>query len=204
MDMPAATVRSKWRNYWSGSERQQAGTPDRRCLLELRSRGLATRSDSAGRFRLNGIPPGAHVVVVRALGFDSLVANLRVAQGEVLDLDFLLTRSAQSLAPVKVEADGGLERMRLAEFDERRVIGFGRFIDRSVFEANSESQVDRVLLSRIPGLRTNRVSGKLVLASQRDAKLCYAQVIVNGISAFNGVPNGSPDAKRAREMMLLT
>lgn len=76
--------------------------------IEVRSRGLATRSDSAGRFRLNGVPPGAHVVVVRALGFDSLVANLRVAQDEVLDLDFLPTRSAQSLAPVKAKADGGL------------------------------------------------------------------------------------------------
>ncbi|MBL0171703.1 MAG: carboxypeptidase regulatory-like domain-containing protein [Gemmatimonadaceae bacterium] len=165
--------------------------------IEVRTRGLTTRSEPNGRFRLMDVPPGEYVVVVRALGFDSLVVSIRLAANDVVDVDFLLTRTAQAMAPVQVEADRTIDRLRLAEFDERRAMGFGRFLDRSVFEENSASQVDVVLIGRVPGLRTRRVSGKTVLAAQRDAQACYPQVVVNGISVFNGAPT-----KIARETLI--
>jgi len=158
--------------------------------IALRSTTFATRSDSAGRFQLRDLAAGDYVVVIRAIGYDSLVANVRLAPRDVVDADFLMTPSAQALAAVKVEADGSLDRLRLAEFEERRAMGHGRFLDRSVFEKNAASQVDVVIIGRVPGLRTRRVAGKNVLASQRDAKACYPQVVVNGISMWNGMPGG--------------
>ncbi len=41
--------------------------------IEVRTRGLTTRSEPNGRFRLVDVPPGEYVVVTRALGFDLLV-----------------------------------------------------------------------------------------------------------------------------------
>lgn len=158
--------------------------------IELRSTTFATRSDSGGRFQLSNLAAGDYVVVIRAIGYDSLVANVRLAARDVVDADFLMTPSAQALAEVKVVADGGLDRLRLAEFEERRAMGHGRFLDRSVFEKNAASQVDVVIIGRVPGLRTRRVAGKYVLSSQRDAKECYPQVVVNGISMWNGMPGG--------------
>lgn len=173
--------------------------------VELRSRGVATRSDSIGRFRIDAVSPGDYVIVILAIGYDSLLATVRLAPSDVVDADFLLTRPAQTLAPVKVAADRTIEGMRLAEFDGRRAMGFGRFIDRAVFATNTASQVDVVVIGRVPGLRTHRVAGKTVFAAQRDAKLCYPQVIVNGFSLWNGVPSSPSnprDAKIARETQM--
>lgn len=140
------------------AERSERPIVDAR--IERRSRSLATRSDSTGRFRFTQIAPGEYVIVIRALGYDSLVAKVRLAERDVIDADFLMTRSAQALASVKVEADRSLERLRRAEFDARRAQGFGRFIDGATFEKNAASQVDVVLIGRVPGLRTRRVAGK--------------------------------------------
>lgn len=140
------------------AERSERPIVDAR--IERRSRSLATRSDSTGRFRFTQIAPGEYVIVIRALGYDSLVAKVRLAERDVIDADVLMTRSAQALASVKVEADRSLERLRLAEFDARRAQGFGRFIDGATFEKNAASQVDVVLIGRVPGLRTRRVAGK--------------------------------------------
>jgi Carboxypeptidase regulatory-like domain len=168
--------------------------------IELRATPFATRSDSAGRFQLKDIAAGDYVVVIRAIGYDSLVANVRLAARDAVDADFLMTSSVQTLAAVKVEADGSLDRLRLAEFDERRALGQGRFLDRGVFEKNAASQVDVVIIGRVPGLRSARVAGKTVLTSSR-SRGCYPQVIVNGISVWNGMPGG-PDVKRNVETML--
>lgn len=152
--------------------------------IDLRALGLSTRSDAKGRFRLREVPAGEHVIVIRALGFDSLVASVRLAPNDVIDLDFLLARTVQSLAPVRVEGD--LVRVRLAEFDERRAMGFGRFIDDSVFQKGAGRQVGDILSGLIPGLGIQRVGGKTVLVGRRAGTQCYAQVVVNGISVYNG------------------
>lgn len=178
------------------AEKSERPIPNAR--IELRSTAFATRSDSAGRFQLSNLAAGNYVVVIRAIGFDSLVANVRLTAREVVDADFLMTSSAQTLAEVKVEAEGGLDRLRLAEFDERRATGQGRFLDRSVFEKNAASQVDVAIIGRVPGLRSTRVAGKTVLTSSR-SRGCYPQVIVNGISVWNGMPGGGPDLMSNRE-----
>jgi hypothetical protein len=180
------------------AEKSERPIPNAR--IEVRSTAFATRSDSAGRFQLSNLAAGNYVVVIRAIGYDSLVANVRLTAREVVDADFLMTSSAQTLAEVKVEAEGGLDRLRLAEFDERRTMGQGRFLDRSVFEKNAASQVDVAIIGRVPGLRSTRVAGKTVLTSSR-SRGCYPQVIVNGISVWNGMPGG-PDVKRNIETML--
>lgn len=87
--------------------------------IGVRTRGLATRSDSSGRFRLKDIPAGEYVVVIRALGFDSLVATLRLAPNDVVDVDFLLTRTAQALAPVG-HRERNLRVQRRAQWHSRR------------------------------------------------------------------------------------
>lgn len=170
--------------------------------IEVRPNGRTARSDSSGHFRITNVLAGEYVILVRAIGFVPLTANLKLGERQVFDADFILERRVQTLSTVDVLATGGLERARLSEFESRRVLGFGHFIDRSIFERSSARQVDILLISRIPGLRTNRVAGKTVLASQRDAKPCYPQIVVNGISVFNGVPGGSASAKSAREVLM--
>ena len=127
--------------------------------------------------------------MVRAIGFDSLVTDLQVTSTDPLDVEILLTPVAQRLATVKTSAT--IVDLRLAEFEERRALGFGRFLDARDFERNPGSQVDVVIIGKIPGIRTTRKAGKMVLTSSRNGKLCYPQIIVNGLSLWNGVMRGS-------------
>jgi hypothetical protein len=157
-----------------------------RAQIQLRPLERHALSDSAGRFRIRDVPPGEYVIVIRAIGFDSLVAKIRLVPGDVVEVDVLLRRSTQALAPVTVTESASPNRIRLAEFEERRSLGFGRFLDHSVFERSAGSQLDAVLIGRIPGLRTKRLYGKVTLESQRDGRSCYPQIVVNGISMYNG------------------
>jgi hypothetical protein len=165
------------------------------------SRALETRTDSAGRFRLASVAPGEFVVLVHAVGFDSLVANVRLALREDIDADFMVSRPATTLAKVNVESTRSLESLRLADFEERRKLGLGRFLQQPYFELNGSRQLDQVIVSRIPALRVRRVAGRTVLASTHDGATCYPQVVVNGISLWNGVPDG-PGAIIARETLI--
>ncbi len=152
-----------------------------------------TRSDSAGRFHVGSLPVGTYRLVVRAIGFDSLVTDLQVTSTDPLDVEILLTPVAQRLATVKTSAT--IVDLRLAEFEERRALGFGRFLDAREFERNPGSQVDVVIIGKIPGIRTTRKFGKMVLTASRNGKLCYPQIVVNGLSLFNGVMKRSGDPR---------
>ena len=91
--------------------------------------------------------------------------------------------------------------MRLDEFEGRRKMGLGRFVTQAYFEENDTRQLESALISRVPGIRTRRLAGKMALTASREGKLCYPQVVVNGLSVWNGVPPGA-DAKAMREALI--
>lgn len=155
--------------------------------VEFLALGLRTRTDSTGAFRMELQSSGQNQLQVRALGYDSLVALLTFVPGDSIDAEFLLATSGALLAPVRVSAaTDGINSLRLGEFDERKKSGLGRFVDGSIFEVNRDRQLAVVLLERVPGLRTRRRGAKMVLETQRDGRSCFPQIIVNGLSMFNG------------------
>jgi hypothetical protein len=79
-----------------------------------------------GRFRMVRVPSGEYVVVVRHLGFAPVWAALRVDEADTLRLSFALERMASELDTVKVT--GKRSSVRMAEFEERRKLGFGQFM----------------------------------------------------------------------------
>lgn len=93
-----------------------------------------TRSDSTGRFRVTGLPAGQYRAMVRAVGFDSLIFAVDVADADTAEADVLLRNNAQKLEKVKVEATGGMFAARMAEYESRKKFGFGVFLDSTVFQ----------------------------------------------------------------------
>jgi hypothetical protein len=162
---------------------------------------LTTRSDSVGYFTLGGISAGRHVVVVRAVGYTEFTSPIVFEAGQQLEADLLLRPAAQSLAKVDVTATRSTSgnNPRIAEFDERRKMGFGTFLTQDVFEKADGRKFDDVLVQRITGIRTLNAGGNRYLVSTRGSitmstqKPCPVQVIIDDI-----VQNSSTSQKPAR------
>lgn len=67
---------------------------------------LVARSDSAGDYRLNRVPPGPRTLVVRALGYSIARVAVTVPVGSRLTRDVMLARVALQMPRVHVTADG--------------------------------------------------------------------------------------------------
>ena len=148
------------------------------------------RSDSAGNFTLRAIPAGVYQVTVRAVGREPVQETITFGPNSHIERDYLLARSTTTLSKVQVKADATVDDMRLAEFNERRTLGFGRFLTQDVFEKADGRRLSDVLSSRIPGLRSASRGGAMAstrgVLSFRDQRPCFVQVIVDRMIRYNG------------------
>ena len=148
--------------------------------------GLQATTDAKGRYRFDSIPAGRYDVLVRRLGFDSATATLAFTGDDDVKKDFTLIRLAQPLPTVPVTGkESPIRNAKLAQFEERRAYGIGRFLT----DADLVKDQDRLLsnvLQRLPGItiltgRSSRYGGGLsaFVATSRGA-----QTITQGVPPF--------------------
>ena len=167
-------------------------------MLELR-----TYSDSAGRYRIEGIPPGRNVVQARRIGSRPNLATVQVDPGETVERDFVL-ESVPLLETVSVTASSALR-----DFDSHRQLGLGKFVTRAELAQQEGRRLSDILsslggLTVVPGAIGNRAwlaSGRQQLgrcaelegASPMDAAKackCFAQVFLDGMALYAGAGRG--------------
>ena len=163
--------------------------PIRGADVVIGATGLKGRSDSAGRFTIEKVPHGAHVVGVRALGFAPGAWKITFTEGERVEIDFLLEVGVQTLEKVEVkakEADAERIAFRISGFSERQKLGFGRFVTQEMFEKAEGRTVAHVLTGRIPGLKVavDPKNGRRYMSSTRvvTKRTCPVTVILDGIT----------------------
>ena len=145
---------------------------------------LAARTDTAGNFQITGIPVGPQEFIVRRVGYKPYGATITFRLSQKVEADFMLEPIVTKLSRVNVRANADPRyAIRLADFEDRRRIGTGRFLTADVFEHAVGQNMSQVLVSLIPGVRTAGKGTKQVLVG-RDK--CAVQVIVNGMTWFNG------------------
>ncbi len=169
---------------------------------------LSVRTDSAGNFTIPSVPAGFHGVVVRALGFQQVTARLNFEGDDIVERDFLLRASLNVLSEVEVKGNAPSgNNPRIAEFDERRRLGIGRFLTQADFEKPEGRKLSDVLTSRIAGIRTVSYGSRQAIISSRgltsinmmpagdgmDRRMgatarCYVQVIVDDIVRYRSAP----------------
>jgi hypothetical protein len=177
-------------------------------VLSVVGTNREVRSDATGRFLLASIPAGAIELRVRAIGFQMSTFSVTVRASVDLELDVMLSQSITTLDTAKVRARRDPLRPWKEDFDERRRIGIGHFIDSaSLQKVVGESWVT-LLLAQVPGLKRVRYSSRLALASTRGAisfqltpdgdpvdrklgapKACYVKVIIDNIATYNSGVN---------------
>lgn len=89
----------------------------------------SARSDSAGAFRIDGIPAGTRTIEAKSLGLLPTSFTVDFATNSVRDTTVWLSKKAQYLAPVAVKGkENSTSLMISGGFEERRARGLGTFI----------------------------------------------------------------------------
>lgn len=164
----------------------------------------SVRTNFMGEFRLDGLQAGTYVVTFRRVGFSPRADTITVTAGQVVDEEFIMKPQPVQLDSQRVVAESVAGAPYLREFEERRKLGFGRFIDeKKVRSADNKSFVDFVV-SSVPGLSMQRVGSSVYLKSGRKAcnkpafqctgaEGCMVSVYIDGVSDYvSGVSNQNP------------
>ena len=136
--------------------------------------GRSALSDSSGRFRLKEVPPGQHVVLLRAIGFSSESSKVWVNADEVVSWDVVLKRTGLTVLPERV-VEGAEERppAKLLEFFERQKTGTGKFITREqLAKAEGGLRTTGDVISTVPGVIAKRGSNKIWIANRTGVMGC--------------------------------
>jgi hypothetical protein len=167
---------------------------------------LQVVTDSAGNFRIPTIPLGRYVVSIKRLGYGALSAIVTFSGSDTLEYDFALVKQATALPEVAVTTPARVPP-KLIEFEQRRQLGFGRFLTDSVLTKNVNRRLSEIL-GQVPGTRIVRGPGsngwlanpvgytsgvKFELSPMdvnrgADPNQCYAAVMLDGNRIFSGHP----------------
>jgi hypothetical protein len=169
---------------------------------------LSAVSDSLGEFTIHGITPGTQLISARKIGFGPITTRITFMTGAVVEADLMMTPTAAQALPDVTVKTAPVVRGTLAEFEERRAEGHGRFVTREMLEKRPLSKMVEILRTHVPGLnivqsaarpgeafvaagRMSVPGGTLAFNSGGAPKPCYAAVVLDGVMVFHGDP-GSP------------
>lgn len=144
------------------------------------------------------------------------VAALLLSYGSRLQAQQAIERVNVTAAPVPGY---------LRDFDERRRLGIGRFLDTTDIAPYADRHLSTLLGAKVPGLRQIRYGGRTALASSRGSasfekvpsgdqtdrtlgapKACYVQVIIDRVAVYQGQldePLFNPDNLNPRGIVAL-
>lgn len=135
--------------------------------VEATPRGIRSRTDSTGHFRLPGLSPGDYRISLRRLGFKPASVDVRLVSIDSLVVHVVLEEIAQPLPEMPVEASAVPARLR--GFELRRTSGVGHFLTAKDL-APERSKLMGDVLVRLPGTYMVRSSGSACLTTTRGAQ----------------------------------
>ena len=157
-------------------------------------------TDSAGAFRLTGLPAGTQVARVRMVGYAMREDTVALAAGFEAVRTYALEPQAVKLDTVRTAAGPRYRSPMLREFEQRmRSHAGGYFIDGSVFRQHESGTLAGLIASRIPGVTFSNGKGAMgrVLVSTRkpcrglalrscgSTPDCFVAIYVDGTLYFN-------------------
>jgi hypothetical protein len=132
-----------------------AGKPIADAEVQLSDMGLDARTGPTGAFRIAGVVPGTHSVLIRKVGFGFLETKLDFVIGTPTDRRIVLTRITvlDSMLSVGKSPD---PLMQL--FEERRRVGLGHFITKADI-VKREGMLLSSFIQQVPGLNLLTAQG---------------------------------------------
>ena len=147
-----------------------AGVPIPNAMVRVTQTGQTTRTGVDGRFRWPGARSGAWDVSIRALGFQAAVFHVTADSGRLAPNTFQLRPIAQQLDSVVIRASPQ-PPSGLAEFERRRLVGFGRYFTAADFAGFGATRMSSLLRMLPAGIIVQDSSGTPLAVSRRGRKL---------------------------------
>ena len=104
---------------------------------------LRVTTGENGRFRINAVPAGKYILTLHRVGYVPVASAVQIGEGDSLRLSFALNPIVTALDTMVVTAKRTLDR--LSGFEQRRKLGFGRFVTVDDIERRSAIYVSDIL-----------------------------------------------------------
>lgn len=128
-------------------------------VVGIQSLGISATTPDRGGYTLTVERRGTFTVLARAVGHAPVTREVYLRGGDTLRIDFRLVRSAQQLDPVVVAADRDpLPSGVMRGFEERRRLGFGRFVTRDMLDEREHDTIGDMMRG-MAGVRMVRRPG---------------------------------------------
>ena len=144
-----------------GSVVDSTGRPIAGAVVSVDGTPGVTATDVGGSFVFRGVPPGARIVRVRAVGWKPVAFEIDLEPGAERTGKIGLERAVVRLSELKAIGDSGMDTpaaRRLGGFEFRRRHNAGTFRDRTAID-RLNALLTGDLLRNIPGVRV--VSGAI-------------------------------------------
>jgi len=181
-----------------------------------------TTTDGSGRFLLNDLPTGSKIVLFRFVGYRPQRVRVTLTRSDTARVDAVLISDRVRLEPIVVTGSPDKPRgIGREAFEERRKLGFGKFMDSTELRHRGYARMADVLASMGVYMiqHQDKVSdgarGPLEMraASTRRSGLdlagpspCWMGVILDGVTLYKSVSTGTvsnfppPDFRRNFEV----
>lgn len=169
-----------------------------------------TTTDGAGRFLLNDLPTGNKVVLFRFVGYRPQRVRVILNQTDTTRVEAVLVSDRVRLEPIVVT--GAPDRPRglgREAFEERRRLGFGKFMDTTELRHRGYARMSDVLASmgvHMIQYQDDYNRGRLEMRAASTRRLgqvpCWMGVILDGVTLYKAVSTGTvsnfppPDFRR--------
>ena len=107
-------------------------------------------------FVLSQLPAGSHVVWARHVGFAPPLDSLQFAGVDTLRVTWRLRALATALTPVVVTATERIRNMRLAQFEDHRAHGMGKYLTPESWKGRDNATLEDVLSNTAPAVTVAR------------------------------------------------
>ena len=152
-----------------------------------------TLTDASGRYVLNMMPDGRRQVLFRSVGFRPVQEWVVLGRVDTVWANPMLVAQTVRLDPITVTAKPDAPRgLGLEAFEERRKLGFGKFIDSATLRRNEHQRLP-ALLDRLQGIGFSILDKQVVAVSRRRfgpmGEPCYMSVVLDGSVIYS---SGAP------------
>lgn len=168
-----------------------------------------TTTDGSGRFLLDDLPTGNKVVLFRSVGYRPQRVRVMLNKSDTTRVEAVLISDRVRLEPIVVT--GAPDRPRgigREAFEERRRLGFGKFMDTTELRHRSYARMSDVLASMGVYMIQHQEGfrGRLEMraaSTRRGGQVpCWMGVILDGVTLYKAVSTGTvsnfppPDFRR--------
>ncbi len=159
-----------------------------------------TLTDQSGRFLLTDLPLGARALLFRSIGHIPLRMQVILSQGDTATANVSLMSDPFRLDSLMVTAPSGARvNPRLVEFEERRRMGIGFFLDSAYLRRADGRRMSEVLreapnirvLPSAEGAATVRYFAASVRRTGMHGEACLLSIYLDGVPMYRSGGVGS-------------